>query len=326
MENMQLDYFYGDEAEQFVFYRIPKILVKSPHFRKVSDSAKLLYGLMLDRMGLSIKNGWVDEQNRAYIFFTVKDIMEQMCCGSEKATKIMKELDSIKGIGLIERIKQGQGKPAKIYLKKFVVNTFDARQSSRLSEIESQDFGKSRNKTFGNRKSGLSENKSAEFRQSKCNNNKYNDTDMNNNELNNINHIYPTASENQEQAHQLWIDRYNENENMVKANIDYESLCRTYDREIIDDIVNIMAEVLTVDKTSYTIEGCIYPAALIQKRFKEVNHGMIEMFLIQFSKKTDRIHNMKSYLITSIFNSPSTASAQLQNTINHDLYGGNIFE
>ena len=61
MENLQFDYFYGDEAEQFVFYRIPKILVKSPHFRKVSDSAKILYSLMLDRMGLSIKNGWVDE-------------------------------------------------------------------------------------------------------------------------------------------------------------------------------------------------------------------------------------------------------------------------
>ncbi|MBQ6529682.1 MAG: replication initiator protein A, partial [Clostridia bacterium] len=60
---MQFDYCYGSEAEQFTFYRIPKVLITAPEFKKVSDSAKLLYGLMLDRMGLSIKNGWVDEYN-----------------------------------------------------------------------------------------------------------------------------------------------------------------------------------------------------------------------------------------------------------------------
>lgn len=107
---MQLDYFYGNEAEQFTFYRIPKLLVTSPQFRRVLDSAKLLYGLMLDRMSLSVKNGWFDEQNRAYIYFTVNDIMELMLCGTEKATKLVAELDSVKGIGLIERVKQGQGK------------------------------------------------------------------------------------------------------------------------------------------------------------------------------------------------------------------------
>ena len=91
---MQFDYFYGDEAEQFTFYKIPKVLITSQQFKKVSDSAKLLYGLMLDRMGLSIRNGWFDEQNRTYIFFTVNDIMEQMNCKTEKATKLVAELSA----------------------------------------------------------------------------------------------------------------------------------------------------------------------------------------------------------------------------------------
>lgn len=147
---MQFDYFYGNEAEQFTFYRIPKILITSPHFKKISDSAKLLYGLMLDRMSLSIRNGWLDDDNRAYIFFTTNDVMEQMCCGTEKATKMLTELDSEKGIGLIERVKQGQGKPAIIYLKKFY-ELEDTARSTKLSEIESQDFRKSKNKTFENR-------------------------------------------------------------------------------------------------------------------------------------------------------------------------------
>ena len=147
---IQFDYFYGNEAEQFTFYRIPKILVTSPTFKRVSDSAKLLYGLMLDRMGLSIRNGWVDDENRAYIFFTTNDVMEQMCCGTEKATKLLAELDAEKGIGLIERKKQGQGKPAIIYLKKFYISENNDRDL-RLSETEIQDFRKSKVQTFENR-------------------------------------------------------------------------------------------------------------------------------------------------------------------------------
>ena len=150
--------------------------------QKISDSAKLLYGLMLDRMSLSIRNGWLDDDNRAYIFFTTNDVMEQMCCGTEKATKMLTELDSEKGIGLIERVKQGQGKPAIIYLKKsfmslkilhvqqnfrkLKVKTFKNRKS-RLSKIEKQDFRKSKVKTFGNRKTRLSKIESQDFRKSK---------------------------------------------------------------------------------------------------------------------------------------------------------------
>ena len=160
---MQFDYFYGDEAEQFTFYKIPKLLITSQQFKKVSDSAKLLYGLMLDRMGLSIRNGWFDEQNRTYIFFTVNDIMEQMNCKTEKATKLVAEL---KGIGLIERVKQGQGKPSKIYLKKFINSNNDV-ETSIVSINKNQDFGKSKVQTFGNRKSRVSEIESQEFRKSK---------------------------------------------------------------------------------------------------------------------------------------------------------------
>ena len=159
--SIQFEYFYGNEAEQFTFYRIPKILVTSPTFKRVSDSAKLLYGLMLDRMGLSIHNGWVDDENRAYIFFTTNDVMEQMCCGTEKATKLLAELDAEKGIGLIERKKQGQGKPAIIYLKKFYISENNDRDL-RLSETEIPDF-----------------------RESKSNYNKYNNTDFNYTEKNN---------------------------------------------------------------------------------------------------------------------------------------------
>ena len=69
---MKFDYYYGIEAEQFSFYRVPRLLIKDERFKELSSDAKLLYGLMLDRMSLSIKNGWFDEQNRAYIVNSIE--------------------------------------------------------------------------------------------------------------------------------------------------------------------------------------------------------------------------------------------------------------
>ena len=116
---LQLDYYYGIEAEQFSFYRVPRLLIKDERFKKLSSDAKLLYGLMLDRMSLSMKNEWFDEDNRAYIIYTIDSIMEDLGCGKEKAVKVLAELDSVKGIGLVEKVRRGLGKPDIIYVKNF---------------------------------------------------------------------------------------------------------------------------------------------------------------------------------------------------------------
>lgn len=63
-KTISFDFYYGKEAEQFSFYRIPKTLFTNPAFSKLSSDAKILYGLMLDRLGLSIKNGWKDNEER----------------------------------------------------------------------------------------------------------------------------------------------------------------------------------------------------------------------------------------------------------------------
>ena len=116
---LHFPYDDGYEAGQFAFYRIPKLLVTDERFQGLSTDAKLLYGLMLDRMSLSLKNGWLDGQGRVYIYFPAEEIMSVLHCRSEKASKLLAELDSKKGIGLIERVRQGQGKPTTIYVKNF---------------------------------------------------------------------------------------------------------------------------------------------------------------------------------------------------------------
>ena len=114
---MQYEYFYGAQAEQFSFYRIPKALFTEPNFRELSTDAKVLYGILLDRMSLSLKNQWLDAQNKVYIIFTVEEIMDALNCANQKATRLMVELE--KKAGLIERKRQGLGRPNLIYVKNF---------------------------------------------------------------------------------------------------------------------------------------------------------------------------------------------------------------
>lgn len=114
---MQYEYFYGAQAEQFSFYRIPKALFTEPNFRELSTDAKVLYGILLDRMSLSLKNQWIDAQNKVYIIFTVDEIMDALNCANQKATRLMVELE--KQAGLIERKRQGLGRPNLIYVKNF---------------------------------------------------------------------------------------------------------------------------------------------------------------------------------------------------------------
>ena len=118
-ETFRFDYYYGIEAEQFSFYRVPRILIKDKKFKNLSSDAKLLYGLMLDRMSLSMKNGWLDAENKVYIYYTMENIMDDLSCAKATAVKVLAELDSKKGIGLVEKKRQGLGRPDIIYVKNF---------------------------------------------------------------------------------------------------------------------------------------------------------------------------------------------------------------
>ena len=139
MQKIQFDYFTGMEAEQYSFYRVPKVLFTEPCFKTLSCEAKVLYGLMLDRMSLSIKNRWLDSEDRVYIIFTVEEIAELMNCGTQKAVKLVKELDSNNGIGLIEKKRLGLGKPNVIYVKNFMLREVpDQKPMDSCADLQSE--------------------------------------------------------------------------------------------------------------------------------------------------------------------------------------------
>lgn len=148
----KFDYYYGEESESCSFYRIPRLLVLGTRFSGLSTDAKLLYGLMLDRMNLSARNGWYDGAGRVYIYYTLEEIQESLRCGHGKAVRLLAELDTEKGIGLIERKKQGQGKPTRIYVKRYTTRRCRLRltspgRKSRLPKTGSQEFPKAEGQT-----------------------------------------------------------------------------------------------------------------------------------------------------------------------------------
>ena len=110
------DYFTERDAIEYPFYRVPKALITDPQYRSVSTDAKLLYGLLLDRMDLSVKKRWLDEHGRVYLYYTIASIQADLCCCKEKACKLLRELEHA---GLIEKKRQGRGNPSRIYVKRF---------------------------------------------------------------------------------------------------------------------------------------------------------------------------------------------------------------
>lgn len=162
MENKNcLDYYYGQESDQFRFLRVPKALMKSPRFRGLSTGAKLLYGLLLDRMGLSARNGWYDNQGRVFLYYSLVEIQEELSCCHDTATKWLRELE---GLGLIERKKQGMGKPAMIYVKKFATRQLPPSPTEPVEptpdpDSGSQDFSKPAVQTSENQQSRLRKNR-----------------------------------------------------------------------------------------------------------------------------------------------------------------------
>lgn len=141
---MDFDYFYNREAERFIFLKVPEILVDGEEFKGLSAEAILIYSMLLKRTGMSFKNNWIDKQGRVFIYFTVEEIMRKRNISKPTAIKILDELDSKKGIGLIERVRLGLGKPNIIYVKDFMslleVKDFNLRsKENELQEVKNID-------------------------------------------------------------------------------------------------------------------------------------------------------------------------------------------
>ena len=304
-KKMTFNYFYGTEADQFSFYRIPKALFTDSYFKDLSSDAKILYGLMLDRMSLSIKNQWFDDKNRAYIYFSIEDIMELLNCGRNKAIKSMRELDDETGIGLIEKRRQGFGKVNVIYVKTFMPEKTDEKK-----------FGEELEKF--KKQTSVENEEPAEVYILNSNNTNLSDTEMNDNKSNHIISVDEKRfdSDNRSEDYQAY-------ENLVKETIDYESLEVTHhdDMRQVDEIVNLIVETVMCKNDKILIASNWYPASLVKKKFLMLTYSHIEYVLHCMSGNTTKVKNIKKYLLAALFNAPSTMNGYYQAEVNHDMPG-----
>ena len=409
MEKIQFDYYRGMEAEQYSFYRVPKILFTAECFKELSCEAKVLYGLLLDRMSLSMKNHWLDEEERVYIIFTVEEIAELLNCGTQKAVKLLKELDSEKGIGLIEKKRLGLGRPNVIYVKNFLVQKNDEENgdmpdlqncenhnsgvvkttiqecpksqfqndenhnsedvepidigteelgkepylngekeiledmeikmqeneeigeenfqncenhNSRVVKTTIQEFPKSQFKNDENHNSRVVKTTIQECPKSQSNNTDINKTENNETESSNIlsNLIYPEKEKTIDE-----VEQRNTYREIIRENISYECFQNDtpHAREEVDELVELMVEVMVMpDQGKIRIAGEDKLVSLVKSQFMKLTHAHIEYVCLCLNKNTTKVGNIKSYLLTALYNSIMTINHYYQAEVNHDLYGG----
>ncbi|MFR7973427.1 MAG: DUF6017 domain-containing protein [Lacrimispora saccharolytica] len=362
MQEIQFDYFRGMEAEQYSFYRVPKVLFTAECFKSLSCEAKVLYGLMLDRMSLSIKNRWFDEEDRVYIIFTVEEIMELLGCGRQKAIKNIAELDSEKGIGLIEKKRLGLGKPNVIYVKNFMIkdcpepkegekvseNAEDTQkyenQTSRsmktgFQEVPKSNFQKYENQTSGSMETELQEVPESDFK--KCENrisgsmkiktqevpkSNCNNTDINKTDFSETDSIQSYLSPSVGEVRPVGEDVMEKIETyraLIQDNIDYECFVDRREQEDVDELVELMVEILMMpDDSVVRIGGADKPVSVVKSHFLKLTYSHIEYVLFSLHRNTSKVSNIKAYLLTTLYNSSMTMNHYYQAEVNHDLYGG----
>ena len=289
---MFFDYFYEEQSESYSFYRIPKMLFTEEIFEALSTDAKVLYGLLLDRISLSRENGWMDDAGRVYVYYTIKSVKKSMRCANTKACGLLRELDEF---GLIERKKQGLGKPTIIYVKDFT-----RFRKAELLDSEKQNSVILHTGTLDNRKS------------------ERNKTEKNNTESNKNNPILSGADKD--------MDERTSYRNYLNSQLDMEIMYERYpyDRETLDAIMDLMLDVVCSKRKTIRIAGDDKPVSVVKSQFLKINSMHLEYVMDCMKKNPAKVRNIKQYLLAAIYNAPLTMQSYYQAWVNNDMAEGRI--
>ena len=296
-EYMEFNYYYGTEADQFSFIRIPKALLLDKNFATLSLQAKMLYGILLDRMGLSMRNGWCDKENRVYIIYQISEIQEDMGFSKKKAIEYLKELEEF---GLVEKKRRGLGLPSILYVKSFLVQEENSRG------VENDTSRGTENGTLRGAETKLQEVTEEEPHINKT---KMNDTYDNNIESNHI--LSSDVMEGE-------MDYYAP---MIKDNIEYEYLLERYPlkKELLEGIFDLIVETVLCQSETLLIASNQYPIEHVKNKFLKLNYSHVAYVVDCLQENGSKVKNIKKYLLAALFNAPSTIEGYYQAEVNNDM-------
>ena len=289
---MNFDYFYGEQSESYAFYRTPKVFFTDERFRGLSSDAKILYGILLDRVSMSARNKWLDEEGRVYVYMTLSSIEYSIGCCKQKAVNLLTELEEF---GLIERKRQGQGKPTRVYVKNFIL------------------VWNSYLKKYENHTSKSMENIPLEVYEADSNKN-----NTNNNQINNNN---PILSE--EDVDNSDRESYRE---YLYDQLEMEILRERYpyEREVLDAILNMMLDVICSKRKTIRIAGDDKPVNVVKSQFLKLNASHVEYVMDCMKQNSTKVRNIKQYLLAAIYNAPFTMESYYQALVNNDFATGKL--
>ena len=289
------DYFYGPQAEQFAFYRIPKALFTASAYRGISTDAKVLYGLLLDRMSLSARNDWLDEQGRVYIVFTVEEVMDALCCADNKATRLLRELE---GVALIERKRRGLGKPSLIYMKNFV------------------EAPEQRIKNRDNHDSVAAQSATLEAQKSRCNK-----TDKNYTDLSETDPFLSGAAAGMESEGK--DDRTLYQEYFVRQ-FNFDALIASHpdDEDMLREMLELLVDTVCSKRRFIRIAGDDKPAEVVKAQLMKLNGDHLRFVLMCLKENTTQVRNIRQYLLATLYNAPMTMHSSYAARVQHGLKDG----
>ena len=297
------DYIRENELKDFRFFKMPHALFTEGVFDALSNEAKLLYGLLLDRMSLSVKNGWQDDAGKVFIHFKIAEVCEKLRIGAQKAVKLLRELVNI---GLIERVRIGLGKPDRIYVKQYQSVTISEETKETVETVETPETVIVPDDE--NHHSGISEIKTPEFPDSQL--------PQSNNKTNRFRQIKSNPSADE-------MDAIRE---QIKENIEYDWFSECYadhekisgSQEELDELVELMTE-CACSSGNIRIQGQEMPAEVVKSRMLKIGSDHIQYVLDCLAKTTSKIRNIKAYLLTTLFNATTTISSYYGAMVRHDL-------
>ena len=309
---MEFDYYYGSQADQFSFIRIPRMLLTEKTFSSLTLQSKMLYSVLLDRMSLSMKNAWFDEENRVFIIYPITEIQSDLGFSKRKAMDYLSELESF---GLVQKKKRGFGLPNIIYVKSFLIQKDYSRSMETGISVEKHVFSGSADlRTYV-----VSESTSQEVRESAPLKNKTNTNNTYQSEIKS-NHIL-SADSDKMRCDPEQTDIMRAYEEIIKDNIEYDALLQAnrFDEELVQGIFDLILETVVSQSETILIASERYPAALVKSKFLKLNYMHIDYVISCMKKNTTRVKNIKKYLLATLFNAPTTIEGYYRAEVNADM-------
>lgn len=334
MAKFEYEYYSDAESDQFRFLRIPKVFFEDPDYENLGSDEKILYGFLHEQVDLSRKKGWIDEEGRIYVMRSLESIQKILHnCSPDKARTTMKNLMDF---GLIEKKRQGQGKPDLIYVKNFITKKSE-NSTSEKSESNGDNFSESEKTSFLNTKKPVS--RSGKFRVLETGNSDPIDTNYKYIEFKENQSIYPEGidttgppAEPETTADGL-MDGRNESERkrreyetLIKNNLEYDTkisdLKDPEDRQLFEDFYNLIVEIVVGDTDEYRINNTILPQSIVKSRMLKLTGEDILMAINQVQKYKKPIRNYRNFMIATLYNASITTRTMITNDVQYHMANG----